>query len=156
MNNLKYFEDGLAYDFNLFVETAPEHKRAGRIIEIPAQKQAKARRRSRAAGLLAGKASAVLVTVFIIAMLAAGIFLRSQITEVEQQIEKVNTQISAVDGQLARVNFELEQKVSYKNLENAAKELGMKKMDKNQIVYVRTNQEDKAVLGSTPETAAHN
>ena len=141
MDNLKYFEDGLAYDFSLFAQ--PEPKKKSNIIEIPAQRSARAKHRSRAAGFMAGKASAVLVAVFIVAMLAAGIFLRSQITE--------------VDGQLARINFELEQKVSYKNLETSAKELGMKKMDKSQIVYVRTHQADKAVVGEqNTNTAAHN
>ena len=111
MDNLKYFEDGLAYDFNLFAQ--PEPKKKSNIIEIPAQRSARAKHRSRAAGFMAGKASAVLV--------------------------------------------ELEQKVSYKNLETSAKELGMKKMDKSQIVYVRTHQADKAVVGEqNTNTAAHN
>ena len=152
MDNLKYFEDGLAYDFSLFAQPAPKPK--DNIIEIPARRSAKARHRSRAAGLMAGKASAVLVAVLVVAMLAAGIFLRSQITEVEQNIKKVDAQIDEVNGQLARINFELEQKVSYKNLEASAKELGMKKMDKSQIVYVRTNQADKAVVGE--KAAEHN
>ena len=155
MDNLKYFEDGLAYDFSLFAQ--PEPKKKSNIIEIPAQRSARAKHRSRAAGFMAGKASAVVVAVCIVAMLAAGIFLRSQITEVEQKIKKVDAQINEVDGQLARINFELEQKVSYKNLETSAKELGMKKMDKSQIVYVRTPQADKAVGGEqNTNTAAHN
>lgn len=149
MNNLKYFEDGLAYDFSLFA--APAEQKQENIIKIPQQRRAESKRRSHAAGLLAGKASAVLVAVFIVAMLAAGIFLRSQITEVEQEINKVNTLIDEADGQLARINFELEQKVSYKNLEASAKALGMKKVDKSQIVYIRTHQENKAVVGPRPQ-----
>lgn len=154
MNNLKYFEDGLAYDFSLFA--APAEKQKENIIKIPQQRRAESKRRSHAAGLLAGKASAVLVAVFIVAMLAAGIFLRSQITEVEQQLNKVDSLIDEADGQLARINFELEQKVSYKNLEASAKALGMKKIDKSQIVYIRTHQEDKAVVGAEEVTAENN
>jgi len=157
MNNLKYYEDSLAYDFSLF---APAEKVAntkrGKIIDIPREQKKRAMRRRAAASSVSGKVTAVLVTVFILAMLGGNIFLRSQITETEHNIAKVNKQISLADSKLAAATFAMEQKINYTNLENAAKDLGMKKMDKTQIVYIRTNQEDKAVVGDKILTAENN
>ncbi len=157
MNNLKYYEDSLAYDFSLF---APAEKVAntqkGKIIDIPREQKKRAMRRRAAASSVSGKVTAILVTVFILAMLGGNIFLRSQITETEHNIAKINKQISLADSKLAAATFEMEQKINYTNLENAAKDLGMKKMDKTQIVYIRTNQEDKAVVGDKILTAENN
>ncbi len=148
MNNLKYYEDSLAYDFSLFStaeQVAPERK--GKIIDIPEEQKKRAIRRKAAAVKNSGRVTAILVTVFIIALLGGNILLRSRITETEQRIAKVNAQISEADSKLAAATFEMEQKISYTNLESAARALGMRKMDKTQIVYIRTNQEDKAVVG---------
>ncbi len=157
MNNLKYYEDSLAYDYSMFV---PAEKKStpkkGRIIDIPETTKAKARRRRRAAFGVSSKVTAILVTVFVIGMLAGNIYLRSQITETEYSISKLESEISLADSKLADVNFQMEQKLSYNNLEQAAKELGMKKMDKTQIVYLRTNEEDKVVLGEPEQTAENN
>lgn len=157
MNNLKYYEDSLAYDFSMF---APAEKidtpKKGKIIDIPEAQKKRAIRRKKAAAGISGKVSAVIVTVFIVAMLGASIFLRSQITQTEQQIAKTEQQISLAESKLAAVNFEMEQKLSYSNLEQAATALGMRKMDKSQVVYIRTNQENKAVLGEGELSAENN
>ena len=50
----------------------------------------------------------------------------------------------------------MEQKLSYNNLEEAAATLGMRKMSKSQIVYIRTNQDNKAVLGEGELSAENN
>lgn len=158
MNNLKYYEESLAYDFSLFApaEKAKPNKKSGRILDIPETRKNKARRRRADASKVSGKVFAILVTVFIVGCLCGSIFLRSQITETEYKINKVNEQISLLDSKLAGVNFEMEQKLSYGNLEAAAKALGMKKMDKTQIVYIRTNQESKAVVGEGELSAENN
>jgi hypothetical protein len=41
--------------------------------------------------------------------------------------------------------MEFERLMSYKNIEDAAKALGMRKMDKSQIVYIRVNDTNKAI-----------
>lgn len=157
MNNLKYYEDSLAYDFSMF---APAEKitpsKKGKIIDIPEEQKKRAIRRRRAASGLSGKISAILATVFIIGMLTGNIFLRSQITETEQKITQMEAQISLAESKLASVNFKMEQKLSYNNLEEAATALGMRKLSKSQIVYIRTNQENKAVLGEDTLSAENN
>lgn len=148
MNNLKYYEDSLAYDFNMF---APAEKtdspKKGKIIDIPESQKKRALRRKRAASGISGKVSAIVVTAFILAMLGGNVFLRAQITETEHKIAKTEQQISVAESRLASINFEMEQKLSYGNLEQAATALGMRKMDKSQIVYIRTNNENKTVVG---------
>lgn len=157
MNNLKYYEDSLAYDFSMF---APAEKisttKKGKIIDIPEEQKKRAMRRRKAASDFSGKVTAIVVTVFIIAMLGGNIFLRSQITETEQKISKIESEISLAESKLAAVNFKMEQKLSYNNLEEAATALGMRKMSKSQIVYIRTNQENKAVLGEGELSAENN
>ena len=96
---------------------------------------------------LSGRISAVLATLFIIGMLGGNVFLRSQITETEQKITAMESQISLAESKLASANFQMEQKLSYNNLEQAATDLGMRKLSKSQIIYIRTNQDNKAVLG---------
>ena len=157
MNNLKYYEDSLAYDFSMF---APAKKVAttkkGKIIDIPEEQKKRAMRRRKAASGLSGKLSVILVTVFIIGMLGGNIFLRSQITETEQKIAKMDKEISLAESKLAAVNFKMEQKLSYSNLEAAATALGMRKLSKSQIVYIRTNEDNKAVLGEGELSAENN
>ncbi len=148
MNNLKYYEDGLAYDFSMFApaeKIAPAKK--GKIINIPEEQKKRALRHRKAASGLSGKISAILATVFIIGMLSGNVFLRSQITETKQKITEIDNKISVAESKLASVNFQMEQKLSYNNLEQAATQLGMRKLSKQQIVYIKTNQENKAILG---------
>lgn len=157
MNNLKYYEDSLAYDFSMFApaeKAAPSKK--GKIIDIPEEQKKRAIRRKKAASGVSGKISSILVTLFIIGMLSGNIFLRSQISETEQKITKMENQISLAESKLASVNFKIEQKLSYNNLEEAAMALGMRKLSKSQIVYIRTNQENKAVLGEGELSAENN
>ena len=157
MNNLKYYEDSLAYDFSMFApaeKAAPSKK--GKIIDIPEEQKKRAIRRKKAASSVSGKISIILVTLFIIGMLSGNIFLRSQISETEQKITKMENQISLAESKLASVNFKIEQKLSYNNLEEAAMALGMRKLSKSQIVYIRTNQENKAVLGEGELSAENN
>lgn len=157
MNNLKYYEDGLAYDFSMFApaeKAAPTKK--GKIIDIPEDQKQRAYRRKRAASGLSGKITAILATVFIIATLSGNIFLRSQITETEHEISKMETEIIRLESKLDSINFEKEQKLSYSNLEEAAKALGMRKLSKNQVVYLRINEDNKAVLGEGELSAENN
>ena len=157
MNNLKYYEDSLAYDFSMFApaeKAAPSKK--GKIIDIPEEQKKRAIRRKKAASGVSGKISIILVTLFIIGMLSGNIFLRSQISETEQKITKMENQISLAESKLASVNFKIEQKLSYNNLEEAAMALGMRKLSKNQIVYIRTNEDNKAVLGEVELSAENN
>lgn len=157
MNNLKYYEDGLAYDFSMFApaqEAAPTRK--GKIIDIPEEQKKRAIRRKKAASGLSGKISVILVTLFILGALSGNVFLRSQITETEYKIAQTEKEIVLAESKLASTKFEMEQKLSYSNLEEAATALGMRKLSKSQVVYIKINEDNKAVLGEGELSAENN
>ena len=71
--------------------------------------------------------------------------LRVEISEVNSEIIKAKHELAALSGEETRIDMEFEQMMSYKNIEEAAKALGMRKMDKSQIVYIRVNNTNKAI-----------
>ncbi len=143
MNNAKYYNDSLAYDFDLFMPKVENEVRAD-IVKMPKRKINKSRRK--AAGKQVSRvASIVMVGALLVAMICAGIALRVEISEVNSQILDAKTELASLSGEETRVNMEFEHMMSYKNIEEAAQALGMKKMDKSQIVYIRVNDTNKAV-----------
>lgn len=144
MDNLKYYNDSLAYDFDLFMPK-PVQKREDNVIKMPS-KAAKAKRRSAARRSLSVGLSAVLVTAFFLAGICGNIFLRIRINEVDSQINDVNTQINELHAEYTKQYVKLEKIISYNNLKLSASEMGMKKMDKNQVVYIQINDKNSAIM----------
>ncbi len=141
MDNLKYYNDSLAYDFNLF-ERKQKPEYSDNIIKMPAKKPvAKAKR-------LSLSATAVLLAAFVIVSICLNIFVRICITETNSKINAINKEISELDAEITKLNVEFENRISYTNLETKASEIGMKKMDKSQAVYLRVNNTNAAVNAS--------
>jgi len=76
--------------------------------------------------------------------LCGNLFLRLQINEVNSKINDVKTQINELDSEKTSLEVELERKISYSNIELEATELGMKKMSKDQVTYIRVNNKNAA------------
>ncbi len=154
MNNVKYYNDNLAYDFNLFLPKDNKKAQAdSKVIPVHGNKKRAARR---AAGAVSGHITAVVVTVFVIFMLFAAIYLRARITEISRDISTVKSKITVLETEKTRLYVELENKISYKNIEEAAQTLGMRKMDNSQVVYIRLNDTNKAVNSKGELTAQNN
>lgn len=154
MNNVKYYNDNLAYDFNLFLPR--ENKRAqtdSKVIPVRANKKRAARR---AASVVSGHVTAVVVTTFVLFSLFAAIYMRARITEISRDISTVKSEITVLETEKTRLYVELENKISYKNIEEAAQTLGMRKMDNSQVVYIRLNDTNKAVNSKGELTAQNN
>lgn len=154
MNNVKYYNDNLAYDFNLFLPK--ENKRAqadSKVIPVRANKKRAARR---AASIVSGHVTAVVVTAFVLFSLFAAIYMRARITEISRDISTVKSEITVLETEKTRLYVELENKISYKNIEEAAQTLGMRKMDNSQVVYIRLNDTNKAVNSKGELTAQNN
>lgn len=144
MDNLKYYNDSLAYDFNLFMPKEKKVVVQNNIIKMPEKKTAqRARRKARAAS---ASVMSVVVAALILAAVCGNIFLRVCITETASKINDVNKEISLLDAEITKLNVRFENIISYNNLEEAAESIGMKKMDKSQVVYMRVNQKNAAVL----------
>ncbi len=150
MDNYKYYNMSLAYDFDMFAESAapktepkaePDRTRVTRHPASRIKKAEDARKSIKA------KVLATAISVFIVAMVFVNIFTRAEITKVNSQIDSVNTEISCLESEKTRLNCAIEKITSYKNIEEAAKQLGMNKIEKGQVVYIKTNAEDCAVDG---------
>lgn len=139
MNNTKYYNDNLAYDFDLFL---PKNKNDDdKIIRTRPQKK---RASKRAAKAINNKIASFAAVGFVLCGIFAGIFMRARITEVTRDIATTKTEITKLESKSTELYVQLENKISYKNIEEAAKALGMKKMDSNQVVYIRLNDDNKA------------
>ena len=141
INNSKYYNDSLAYDFELFMPK--EKKQPAKVVKMPEKKIKKAR--AKAKKRVSSIASIVALSAFMVGIVCVNIALRVEISEVNSDIVEAKARYAAVSGEETRLNVEFERMVSYGNLEEAARELGMKKTDKNQIVYIEVNDSDKAV-----------
>lgn len=146
INNSKYYNDSLAYDFELFM---PKTKTAEpeKIVKMP-QKTAskkKAKAAAKAKYRVSSVASILMLVAFLVGVVCLNIALRVEISEVNSDIIDAKSELSAVSGEQTRLMVEFERMVSFENLEEAALTLGMKKTDKSQIVYIRINDNNKAV-----------
>ncbi len=141
INNSKYYNDSLAYDFELFMPK--EKKQHATVVKMPEKKikKTKAKARKRVSSI----ASIITLATFMVGIVCANIALRVEISEVNSDIVEAKARYAAVSGEETRLNVEFQRMISYGNLEEAAKELGMRKTDKDQIVYIETNDSDKAV-----------
>ena len=142
MNNLKYYNDSLAYDFSMFMPKEAKETPKANVVKLP---ENRSRSRSRAASKRVSSYSfAIMVTVFVLAALCGNIFLRLQINEVNSKINATKTMISEVESEKIALEVEFERKISYANIELEATEMGMQKKDKSQVKYIRTNENNTA------------
>lgn len=141
MDNLKYYNNSLAYDFSMFEEKKKEEK--ADVVKMPSRAREKKSVAKNVLAIFSKLSSAITVTV-VLALIFGNLFLRSKISETTAKINETKKQIEIYDSEETRLNVEYEQIVSYGNLENAAHDLGMKKMDKSQVVYIRVNDTDAA------------
>lgn len=144
MDNLKYYNDSLAYDFEMFMPHEAEPVRRDNIIKLPQSKQEK-HAKARAVKRVSASAFAVMTAVFMLAAMCGNIFLRLQINEVHAKTNDMKSEINELQSQKTALEVELERVISYSNIEFEAAEIGMQKMDKSQVKYIRVNDKNTAV-----------
>lgn len=158
MNNLKYYNNNLAYDYELFL---PREKReeqvptpaAEKIVNMPEMTgKAGALRRRRQA--VRQKLFAIAASAMLIALLCANIAMQVQVNETKSQIGAAQTELERLTNEETRLEMEMERLLSYKNIEQAAKELGMQKKEKSQVTYISTGVQSHAEVVDT-YTAEH-
>ena len=157
MNNIKYYNDSLAYDFEMFMpRTNTAMKEKENIVKLPAVKTRSRSRQKAAAKRLTATAFAVMTSVFLLAALCGNIFLRLQINEVNSQINSVKKEIELAKSESTALSVELEREISFSNIELEATELGMQKMDKKQVKYIRVNDKNVAVTKDGKSVCSNN
>lgn len=140
MNNIKYYNDSLAYDFAMFM---PREEKEDNIVKMP-----KTKRRARAATRQVSVTfSAVLISVFLMAILCGNIFLRLKTNELNSKINQTKAQIEELKNEKTTLDVEIERQLSYSNIELEATEMGMRKRDRSQIKYIKVNENNTASKG---------
>ena len=146
MNNMKYYNDSLAYDFEMFMpKTAENQNTRDNIVVMPKTAERSKRRTRAAARSLTSPALLIMTAVFILAGLCGNIALRIKINEVNSEINGVKSAITELDSEKTSLEVEIQRRISYSNLELEATQLGMRKMEKSNVKYIRVNDKDKAV-----------
>ncbi len=145
VDNVKYYNDSLAYDFKMFMpRTAVRPEENDNIVKIPqAAAKTKARRQT-AARKLSAPVYAVMICVFMLAALCGNIFLRLSINETNSKINDIKEEIAVLDSERTSLEVEFERYISYSNIELEAAKIGMQKMDKKQVKYIRVNDKNSA------------
>ena len=145
MDNLKYYNDSLAYDFEMFMPHPAEKPNKDNIVKLPQSSPRQRAKKKAAVKTVSISAFAVMATVFMVAAMCGNILLRLQINEVNSKINTVKNEINVLQSERTSLEVELERVISYSNVELEAAEIGMQKMDKSQVKYIRVNDKNTAV-----------
>ena len=145
MNNIKYYNVSLAYDFEMFMPKTVETEKRDNIVVMPKTAERSRKRTRAAAKSLSSPMLLIMTAVFILAGLCGNIALRIKINEVNSEINEVKSSITELDSEKTSLEVEMQRRISYSNLELEATQLGMRKMEKSNVKYIRVNDKDKAV-----------
>ena len=149
MNYIKYYNDSLAYDFDMFMpKTAERDKTRDYIVVMPKAAERTKKRTRAAAKRLSSPMLFIMTAIFILAGLCGNIALRIKINEVNSEINEVKAAITELDSEKTSLEVEMQRRISYSNLELEATQLGMRKMEKDNVKYIRVNDKDKAVTAN--------
>ena len=145
MDNVKYYNESLAYDFEMFMpKTAPRKTTRDNIVVMPKTANRSKSRRRAAARTLSPSVAALMAMVIVLAALCGNIALRLQINEVNSEINDMKAMIAELDSEKTALEMEYEKRISYANLETQAVELGMKKPSKDDVTYIKVNSKNAA------------
>ena len=143
----RYYVESTAYDFDMFTEKS---KRKANVVDFEkAKKKSSPRSKQSSKSVKSHKVNIRLVSTFMVCLLFLGMFgmsiyLRGEINEISAEIAKTEKQISQKESEYIALEVEFDNRVSYKNLETAAAELGMQKAQKHQVNYIVTNGENRS------------
>lgn len=141
MDNLKYYNDSFAYNYEIF---APSVKKKAEIHEYPGKGSKKKAKTASASKINMTLVRNIVISAMVVAAVCSSLFLRAEISSLGKEINSVNKEITELESELVRMSVEMERKVSVTNLEAAAIELGMQKCEKTQVTYIKTNNIDTA------------
>jgi cell division protein FtsL len=133
------YRDNTAYDFEMF---SPKKK----VVELPVSAPSKKRTSSakKTAAQPAKRSSVLAIGAVAIAFLLIIAQLHCQLknSEVVDQIYQTEKAIETLQSENTRLQVELDGKVSFSNMENTAKSMGMQKITVAQMEYVNLCTED--------------
>jgi cell division protein FtsL len=147
VDNIKYYNDSLAYDFEMFMpKTAVRNEPLDNIVVMPRTAAASRKRKAAATRTLSAPVTLILCAVMVLAGLCGNIALRLQINEVNSEINDIKAAIAELDSEQTSLEVEMQRRISYQNLELEAVQLGMKKPEKEDVTYIRVNDKNAATV----------
>jgi cell division protein FtsL len=147
VDNIKYYNDSLAYDFEMFMpKTAVRNEPLDNIVVMPRTAAASRKRKAAATRTLSAPVTLILCAVMVLAGLCGNIALRLQINEVNSEINDIKSAIAELDSEQTSLEVEMQRRISYQNLELEAVQLGMKKPEKEDVTYIRVNDKNAATV----------
>lgn len=138
MDNMKYYNDSLAYDFAMFMPKEKEQTRDN-IVVMPKQQKSRA-----AAKRLSPVVAVIMCVAFVLAGLCTNIALRIKINEINSQIRETEVAVNELHSEKTALEVEFQRRISFINLEDEATRLGMKKASKDSVTYIRVNDNNVA------------
>ncbi len=145
MDNLKYYNDSLAYDFEMFMPRPAQQQNKDNIVKLPQIGPRQRAKKRAAVRSLSVSAFAVMATVFMVAAMCGNIFLRLQINEVNSKINDVKKEINVLQSERTGLEVEFERVISYSNFELESSEIFMKKIDYSLVKYFMVNDKNSAL-----------
>ncbi len=142
MNNIKYYNDSLAYDFGMFAPKPATTKSRDNIVVMPDVRRKQKNRKKAVTKAVSAPALLIMIAVIVLAGLCGNIALRLQINEINSKINDVKAAIAEIDSEKTELEVEMQRRISYANLELEAVQLGMQKPEKENVVYIRVNDKD--------------
>jgi len=139
MNNMKYYNDSLAYDFEMFAPKPERSTQTKNNVVVMPKKAKRTKKKAISAPVLL-----VFTAVVVLAGLCGNISIRLKINEIDTKINEVKANIAELESEKAELEVEMQRRISYANLEVEAMKLGMKKPDKEDVVYIRINDKNAA------------
>ena len=132
------------YDLEMFAPREP------RIREVTPKTQKTKRRHSRLRSFLL--VSLVLAVTLVGALIAGSfIFMRAQITEVNDQISDLHESLQDEQGETSRLQNQLAELTSAEQVETYAQTHNMHLLEPDQIKYITVEQGDKVEVWTQPE-----
>ena len=87
---------------------------------------------------------AITVSVMFAGIMSFNLFVRAQISDVKKDIIACDEMLKSLESEAICLEMELENKVSFENVESQAQSFGMVKTTDKQRKYITTLKEDKA------------
>ena len=140
MNNIKYFNDNLAHDYDRFMPKAPRDTQNEKVVDFT-PKPVK-RPKSKAKSVSSSKTFPIIMSVIIVLGVLCNLFLRAEISRVSNELGSAETITERLISEQTRLSVELEKKTAVGNLEKQAIGLGMQKQEKTQMNYIFTYDDE--------------
>ena len=89
---------------------------------------------------------AITVSVIFVGILSFNLFVRAQISDIKKDIIACDEILKSLESEAICLEMELENKISFENVESQAQSFGMVKTTDKQRKYITTLKEDKAQI----------